>query len=147
MIQDMRAPKPKSFFNKNILYADAPAILVGGTETMAAALSYSFYELAKNPTQQAQLRKAVAPVFGKTVSGNFANRDLESIPYLEAFINEILRMYNPTCNSGPRTVPPEGIEVDGVFIPGNSHVVVPAWSMQRSKPSDMSFNLGIDHDN
>lgn len=141
MIEDMRAEKPKSFVNKKVLYADAPAILVGGTETTAAALSYCFYELGKDPSKQLQLRNAVAPAFGKRIPGNFANRDLESLPYLEAFINEILRMYNPTCNSGPRTVPPEGIEVDGVFIPGNSHVVVPAWSMQRSKPNTVACYL------
>ncbi|KAH8883039.1 cytochrome P450 [Thozetella sp. PMI_491] len=131
MIEDMRSPKPRSFFTKDVLYADAQAILVGGSDTIGAFLSYALYELAKEPARQATLRAAVTTVHGKTIPGAFMDKDLEAIEYLSAFINETLRMYSPVCNNGQRTTPPEGITVDGVFIPGGTHLIVPVHSINR----------------
>lgn len=42
MLEDLRAQQPKGFFSKEILYADAVTILVGGTDTIASVLSFSF---------------------------------------------------------------------------------------------------------
>lgn len=80
-----------------------------------------------------RFRDEITPAFNKTISGNFTHHDLEAIPWIMAFINEVMRLYNPTCNNGPRKTPPEGIEVDGVFIPGGTNLIVPIHSLHRSK--------------
>lgn len=131
MLEDLRSQKPKSFFNHDVLFADAAAIIIGGTGTIAALLSYSFYELAKDPSRQPTLREAVASSYGTQIPGQFSDKGLEAVDYLNAFINEALRMYTPVCNNGQRTTPPEGIVVDGTFIPGGTQVTVPVHSIQR----------------
>jgi cytochrome P450 len=131
MLEDLRSPTPKSFFNQDVLYSDASVIMIGGTDTIAALLSYAFYELAVDPSRQREMRTAVQAAYAKTIPGGFADKDLESVEYLNAFINEILRMYSPVCNNGQRTTPPGGIVVDGTHIPGNTQIIVPVHSIHR----------------
>jgi len=133
MLQDYRSPQPKAYRNINIVYSDAQAIIVAGTDTIGAALAYAFYYLARDKQLRDRLREEMRPLFGRTVPGQFAEKDLRNAAYLDAIINEALRLHNPTCNSGPRLVPPEGIVVDGHHIPGGTLVVVPTSSVQRSE--------------
>jgi len=133
LIQDFRAKKPIALFNRSILYADASLILVGATDTIAAALSYAFYHLATHPDAQTALYNEIGPLFGKTVPGQFFHNDVSQVEYLDAIINETLRLDNPVCNNAARLTPPEGIVVDGVFIPGGVGVRVPGYAMQRSE--------------
>jgi cytochrome P450 len=53
------------------------------------------------------------------------------IPYLDAVINETLRL-QPSVYSGlPRLTPPEGLTINEVYIPGDVVVQVPAYTIQR----------------
>ncbi|KAH8812322.1 cytochrome P450 [Xylogone sp. PMI_703] len=133
-LQDIHAEKPKAFHNPNTLYADAQTIMIGGTDTIAAALSFAFYYIARDPVVQQKLRDELTPLFGRTTPEEFVNSDLreKGAPYLNAVINETMRMHNPTCNNGTRMTPPEGIEIDGVHIPGNVAVIVPIHAMHRN---------------
>lgn len=102
-------------------------------DTIAVVLSYAFYRLSAHPHHQTRLYEEVAKVFGKTVPGEFTNDDLAGIEHLDAVINETMRLDNPGCNNAPRLTPPEGIVVDGVWIPGESLVRVPGHAIKRSE--------------
>ncbi|TGJ83587.1 hypothetical protein E0Z10_g5158 [Xylaria hypoxylon] len=120
MLQDLRSDAPKAFVNPTVLYSDVPAILIGRTDTVSCTLGYAFYELARDAHKRNLLREAIAPMYSTAVPYGFASRDLEHVQYLTGFMNEVWRMYNPTCSNGLRTVPPEGIQIDDVpddFIP------------------------------
>ncbi|KAK4447358.1 Tryprostatin B 6-hydroxylase [Podospora aff. communis PSN243] len=132
-IRDFESEKPTAFFNKNILYSDAALILVGATDTIAVVLSYAFYHLAKHPEHQEKLHEEVSAVFGKTIPGEFTQADLANLEFLEAVINETMRLDNPVCNNGNRTTPPEGIMVEGIWIPGGVSVRVPGYGLHRSE--------------
>lgn len=120
------------------VYSDAQAIMTGGTDTIAAALAFAFYYMTRDPTIQDKIRSELEPLFGRTIPDEFTNLDLgeAAAPYLNAVINETMRMDNPTCANGPRLTPPEGLEVDGVVIPGDILIYVPIHSMHRSEYSD-----------
>ncbi|KAF4817324.1 Cytochrome P450 monooxygenase FCK2 [Colletotrichum tropicale] len=132
-LDDYKSEKPKSFRNINVLYSDSLAILIGATDTISCALGYSFYFLAKDPKLRQRLYDEIAPVHSKTVPGEFAVADLAKIEYLDAFINETLRMHPPAATNGPRVVPPEGVTLaDGTYITGGVTVFTPLHVYQRS---------------
>ncbi|KAK3990437.1 Tryprostatin B 6-hydroxylase [Cladorrhinum sp. PSN332] len=133
-LEDLHSPNPTAFFNRKIFYADAAVILVGATDTVAVAVSFALYHLANNPDHQTHLFSLVSPLFSKTIPQEFANADLAKLDFLEAFINETLRLDNPVSNNAARLTPPEGIIIDNdTYIPGGTAVRVPGYGMQRSK--------------
>ncbi|KAL7944135.1 cytochrome P450 [Trichoderma barbatum] len=115
LLQDHHAKAPKAMHHHDMLYSDAQALMVGGTDTIAAALSFAFYRMARDSTVRQKMRAELEPLYGRTLTGEFTNFDLgeAEAPYLNAVINETMRLDNPTCANGPRITPPEGIEVDG----------------------------------
>jgi tryprostatin B 6-hydroxylase len=134
-LQDHHAKTPKAIHHHDIIYSDSQAIMVGGTDSIGAALAFIFYYIARDPTVRDKLRSELQTLYGRTMPGEFTNLDLgdAEAEYLNAVINESMRMDNPTCGNGPRLTPPEGLEVDGVFIPGDVLVYVPIHSMHRSE--------------
>ena len=102
-------------------------------DTIAVVLSYAFYHLAKHQAYQEKLYAEVQKVFGHTIPEEFTSTDLSKLELLEAVINETMRLDNPVANNAGRTTPPEGITVDGVWIPGGVAVRVPGYGMHRSE--------------
>ncbi|KAM0447685.1 hypothetical protein ACHAO4_008826 [Trichoderma viride] len=133
-LQDYNSKEPKAIHHIDVIYSDAQAVMIGGTDTIASALSFAFYYMARDSTVRDKLRSELQPLFGRTVPGEFTNLDLgeAEAPYLNAVINETMRMDNPTCANGPRMTPPEGMEIDGVFIPGETLLYVPIHSMHTT---------------
>lgn len=107
-------------------------MLIEHRDTIAVVLSYAFYHLAKHQEYQERLFEEVTTVFGKTIPGEFTSGDLGKLELLEAIINETMRLDNPVANNAGRTTPPEGITIDGVWIPGGVAVRVPGYAMHRS---------------
>lgn len=48
--------------------------------------------------------------------------DLAKLPYLQACIDECLRLVPPIVQLRERLVPPEGDEIDGVYLPGGTAI-------------------------
>ncbi|ROT36739.1 cytochrome P450 [Sodiomyces alkalinus F11] len=131
-LEDLHSEKPKTLKNINAVYADAAAVLIGATDTIACALGFLFYYLARDADLRQRLYDAIAPAYGKRTPGEFACIDLQAIEFLDAVINETLRMNTSVPINGPRNTPPEGVEVDGTYIPGNVSVYTPLHLYHRS---------------
>jgi cytochrome P450 len=56
---------------------------------------------------------------------------VKEIPYLDAVINESLRLKPAIPGGVPRVTPASGIQIDEVFIPGDVNVIVPAYAIHR----------------
>lgn len=56
---------------------------------------------------------------------------MRDIPYVEAIINETLRLKPAVPSGQPRVTPPGGLQIDEVWIPGDVNVVVPQYILQR----------------
>ncbi|KXH31815.1 L-ornithine-N5-monooxygenase [Colletotrichum simmondsii] len=131
-LDDYKSEKPKSFFNVNIMYSDSQAILIGATDTISCTLGYAFYYIARDARLRQRLYEEIAPMHSKTLEGEFAVMDLNKLELLEAVITETLRMYAPAPINGPRMAPPEGVTIDGTYIPGDVTLCTPIHCYHRS---------------
>ena len=111
------------------LHGDSRLIIVAGSDTVAIALTHIFYYLAKHPSHVQKLREELDPLMksGET----FNVREMQDAQHLNGIINEVLRIHHPVPSGTGRTAPPQGITVDGVFIPGGTNIVVPFHAIGR----------------
>ncbi len=81
------------------LHDELMALLVGGREAIATAMSWAFYWVAKHPEVKAQLTTEL-----DTWRGNQDPLEVLKLPYLTAVCNETLRIYPPGMLTFPRRV-------------------------------------------
>lgn len=113
------------------LQSDSRTIIVAGSDTTAASLSHIFYLLAKHPEHVVKLRQELLPLMNS--DGTFDHQKIHRADHLNATINEALRLYPVPPTAIVRKTPPEGIVVDGTYIPGNMNVWTPQYVIGRSE--------------
>ncbi|KAL4448043.1 hypothetical protein ABPG75_005262 [Micractinium tetrahymenae] len=107
----------------------ATAFILAGYETTANLLSYCIYLLALHPEHEAKVLAEV-DAFGRERTPTAA--DLEaSFPHTQAVIHEALRLY-PPAPLVIREPPAGGMELGGVWVPGDAKMQVPIFSMHRN---------------
>lgn len=106
-------------------------ITVRGSDTTATTLATVFRYLAQYPHHVGLLRAEIDPL-PRTETGDYNYSDLSNLKHLNGVINETLRLFPPVPTSLPRLTPPEGLHIDGTFIPGNTTVICPQYVIGRS---------------
>ncbi|WQF89198.1 Putative cytochrome P450 [Colletotrichum destructivum] len=131
LLEDFNAIKNPSWQDRMNLYGDAYLIIIAGSDTTSATLTSLIFELAQHKEHAQRLREEVDDYFAQ--NENPEHLSLSKLQYLQACIDETLRLH-PTVPSGlQRMTPPEGMEIDGTFIPGDTIVQVPNHTMFRGK--------------
>ncbi|KAF4980177.1 hypothetical protein FZEAL_3755 [Fusarium zealandicum] len=113
------------------LHGDAHLIVVGGSDTTAAALTCLFFELSVNPEATRRLQQELDEYF--TVEAEPGHASLAKLKYLQACIDEALRLHPPVPSGVERMTPPQGLQVGDTFIPGNTVVQIPTHALHRDK--------------
>ncbi|KAI0449031.1 cytochrome P450 [Xylaria acuta] len=120
------------------LQGDALAITVAGSHTTSEILTMLFFELARLTDVQERLRKEVAAAGltpGILRSGNLeeilSSLSLRKIPYLDACIDEAMRLYPAVPTGGIRQTVAKGFQLGNDWIPPNTVIVAPRWSIGR----------------
>ncbi|GAB4854071.1 hypothetical protein Ancab_022653 [Ancistrocladus abbreviatus] len=107
---------------ENVLYI-VENINVAAIETTLWSMEWAIAELVNHPTIQQKIRHEIS----KTLKGNpVTELNLHELPYLQATIQETLRLHTPI----PLLVPHMNLEeakLGGFTIPKESKVVVNAW--------------------
>ncbi|KAK4622300.1 Cytochrome P450 monooxygenase [Fulvia fulva] len=119
-------PNPEA---DTMLQADARLIIVAGSDTTAATLTYLFFHLASNPDQ---VRKLRGEVDAKT-QGEWQESDIRTCNHLNGCINEALRLHPPVPSGVNRLTPPEGMKVGDTWVPGNVTFITPQYVMGRDE--------------
>ena len=112
-----------------LLLGDARVIIAAGSDTTAAALTHVFYYLAKLPEHAQKLRDELHEA--SFHDANLPMAGLRNLQHLNAVINETLRLCPPVPSGPLRNTPPEGLHVNGRYIPGGVTVLTPVYSIQR----------------
>jgi cytochrome P450 family 628 len=140
---------------KLLLTGDARLLIVAGSDTTAATLTYSCYHFAKDKSLVTKLR-------GELEEHNIRNDEnfnvlgLTPLEYLNGFINEVLRLHPPvagkTCRSPMRSrstnkfptggvyrmTPKDGVTINGHFIPTGTVILTPQYTIHRCKLSNFA---------
>ncbi|KAI9820036.1 MAG: hypothetical protein M1827_006607 [Pycnora praestabilis] len=117
------------------LVADAALnFLSAGKDTLAQALTWTFYMLMRNPHVMTNVREELVAISrdDRYLDLSYSSVQPSHMPYVCAVFNEALRMYPPvpfemkSCQS-PTTLP------DGTFLPKLAQVLWCPWAMNRSQ--------------
>jgi cytochrome P450 len=92
-------------------------LIVAGSETSATLLSGAMFYLLKNPRTLEKLVDDLRTSFPDV--NEMSMQKLAKVPYLNAVLQETLRMYPPVPGILSRRMLPGGGIINGYFIPAN----------------------------
>jgi len=101
-------------------------IFLAGHETTALTLGWTWFLLSENPAAEARLHEELGGVLGWRAP---EIKDLERLPYLQAVVNEVLRLYPAAYLLARTSIAPSTI--GGYELPTGSTILASQWVMQR----------------
>ncbi|KAK1254519.1 hypothetical protein MKX08_008514 [Trichoderma sp. CBMAI-0020] len=104
-------------------------LTIAGSETTATALSGTLNYLVNNTDKLEILKREIHEAF--PAENDISLDALRKLPYLNAVINEGLRLCPPVPWIIPRKVPEGGETVCGTWLPGGTSVSVQAYTLNR----------------
>ncbi|MGW5053620.1 cytochrome P450 [Actinokineospora sp. NPDC004072] len=111
------------------VHDEVMTLLVGGIETTALAIAWTFHELAANPEVERRVHAEVDDV----LSGRPPTlADVEKLVYLNRVVNEVLRMY-PVWFLMRRALRP--VELGGVPLPEGAEVIFSPHALHHDPAS------------
>ncbi|KAF5379018.1 hypothetical protein D9615_006079 [Tricholomella constricta] len=113
------------------LTAEALTLLIAGSDTTSNSTCAIIYHLASNPHTQAKLHAELDEQLGTEDELAATADQVKRLPYLEACINEGLRIHSTSALGLPRVVPEGGLTVLGQFFPEGTVVSVPSYTIHR----------------
>ncbi|KAM0250781.1 hypothetical protein ACHAP5_001998 [Fusarium lateritium] len=115
----------------NNLYGDAHLICGAGSDTTSASTSCLIYLLALHPEVLSKLQAEIDDYKKTHVESD--NMSLGKLTYLQACLDESLRLF-PVVPSGlQRMTPPEGMQIEDIYIPGYTLFHTPTYTMCRDE--------------
>ncbi|GAP91120.2 putative cytochrome P450 [Rosellinia necatrix] len=112
---------------QNLLSGNALSVIVGGSDTTGPSLMILWYFLALYPEHAEKIREELRSIDTSDVDA------LSTLPHLNGFINESMRLLPAALTMGTRVTPSEGLVIGDTFIPGNVKIAAPRYSIFRSE--------------
>lgn len=106
---------------------EASNLIVAGSDTTAVTMTYLVWAVLRNPHVHNRLSLEL-----QALPNPYTSEDLAQLKYLDAVIQESLRLYGAAPGGLPRIVPPGGREVGGYFIPAGVTVTTQAYTLHRN---------------
>lgn len=113
------------------IQAAARIFIIAGSETTATLLSGAFFHLLTHREYLDRLTNEVRTAFRAEFDIDI--QSTASLPFLQAVVQESLRLYPPAPNTFPRATPAPGQVICGRFVPAGTAVGVHQWSAHRCK--------------
>ncbi len=108
------------------LHDETMTLFLAGHETTAQMLTWTWYALSQNPAVEARLHEELDRVLaGSPVEA----ADFARLPYLQAVMNEVLRVFPPVYIMAREVVEP--CEIGGYDMPIGATIMFSQWLMHR----------------
>jgi cytochrome P450 len=115
-------------FSDEDLVNQLMTFLAAGHETTASAMAWAVYLLCKHPDVQAKLRDEVREHLD--LQGEIDSTEIDRLPYLNAVLNETMRIFPPVPLTLRETATDTTIQ--GHFVPQGTTVVICPWAVNTS---------------
>ncbi|PIA24833.1 hypothetical protein AQUCO_01200226v1 [Aquilegia coerulea] len=103
-------------------------ITLAGTKSTSSTVEWALTELLKQPEIMKRAQEELDQVVG--LNNRVEEIHLSKLPYLDAIVKEVFRLYPTAALLIPR-VPRESCIIGGYLIPRGSKIFVNVWAMQR----------------
>ncbi|RAH61360.1 benzoate 4-monooxygenase cytochrome P450 [Aspergillus piperis CBS 112811] len=142
--KDSKSGNKNMITRKEVMSHTLSTVMANGLITTVTLTSCTYFLLRHADALQHAV-KEVRDTF--TCDGQITVQSTQGMAYLEAVINETMRLHHPTPITLARVVPPEGRRIDGHFIRGNATVEPFAFHPERFLPrDDVRYNSRFDKD-
>ncbi len=108
------------------LHDETMTLFLAGHETTAQMLAWTWYALSENPKAEARLYEELRDVLG---GRPMDAADLPRLPYLQAVMNEVLRLYPPAYIMAREAIEP--CEIGGYEFGPGSTIIFSQWVTHR----------------
>ena len=131
-------------FSDDDLVNQLMTFLAAGHETTASALTWAVYCLCKHPEVQTRLREELRTELSalRDPNGQISSAEIDRLPYLNAVLNETMRIFPPVPLTLRETA--HDTTIQGSFIPAGTTIVICPWAVNTSEhswgPDARSFN-------
>ncbi|KAF2866142.1 isotrichodermin C-15 hydroxylase [Massariosphaeria phaeospora] len=105
--------------SRDEIYSNLNLIIMGGSETSAAAISGCVYHLCAYPDMRRRLEDELRQFSSEK---DITFESTSTMEFLDAFIHESMRKYPSQPISTPRVAPPGGCTVAGKYVPEGTSV-------------------------
>lgn len=95
-------------------------LINGGTDTTATAIEWAMARIVDNPSIQARLHEEIMQQVGDTRPVD--EKDTDGMPYLQAFVKELLRKHPPTYFSLTHAAVKPGSKLAGYDVPADANL-------------------------
>ena len=105
---------------------NAFSISTAGSESTATALTGAVFHMLQNPDTYRKLTEEIRSTFATSDAITLSAVTAKKLPYLNAILQETMRLYPPVAITMPRRVPSEedGVIIDGRLVPAGTTVGV-----------------------
>ncbi|KAF9225866.1 cytochrome P450 [Gyrodon lividus] len=115
------------------LTAEALTQLIAGSDTTSNSSCAITYYLARHPDVQEKLQKELDEALGAADEYVSTYEQVKRLPYLEAVVDEALRMHSTSSVGLPRVAPEGGLTVNGIHFPQGAILSVPTYTIHRDQ--------------
>lgn len=116
-------------FSDEDLVNQLMTFLAAGHETTASAMSWAVMLLCKHPDVQIKLREEIRSQLD--LNGEIDSTQIDRLPYLNAVLNETMRIFPPVPLTLRETA--HDTTIQGHFIPAQTTVVICPWAINTSE--------------
>ncbi|KAK4226607.1 cytochrome P450 [Podospora fimiseda] len=121
MIEDVWKFRQGEGLDEEYIVDEMLTFLLAGHETSANALLWATYAMAVKPDVQDKLRAEIATLFEKDEHKVPTMGEIESLPYLNCFLKEVLRLYSPALFGYREAI--NDLYLCGEFIPKGTTIM------------------------